>query len=240
MRYGKGTDSDILSAKGRNMLATDRLPLRGGTTSPPEPASTSLRARTRDVLRHEIAFIPNARFKELDLDRDWLKEADPTSGESLDHAVVNRVRMPAHLERMCAAPLLTPAEERDLFCRMNYVKYRANALRSTLNANRPNRRKLSEIESLLKHADALRNRIVHSNIRLVISIVKKFADDRNPFDDLLSEGISCLIKAVEKFDFDRGFRFSTYATRAVSREVFRLIQRHHRDLSRYATGNGEV
>ena len=104
MRYDKGVGLDIVSAKGRNMLATDRLPLRGGTTSPPEPASTSLRARTREVLSHEIAFIPNARFKELDLDRDWLK-ADPTSCESVDHAVVNRVRMPAHLERMCAAPV---------------------------------------------------------------------------------------------------------------------------------------
>ena len=95
---------------------------------------------------------------------------------------------------------LTPAEAGPLLSHELRQVSCQHALRSTLNANRPNRRKLAEIESLLKQAKALRNRIVHSNIRLVISIVKKFSDDRNPFDDLLSEGISCLIKAVEKFD----------------------------------------
>jgi RNA polymerase primary sigma factor len=135
---------------------------------------------------------------------------------------------------------LTPDEERQLFCRMNYLKYRANALRATLNARRPNAKKLDEIDRLLQAAIALRNRIVHSNTRLVVSIVKQFSDERNSFDDLLSEGINCLIKAVEKFDYDRGFRFSTYATRAVRREVFRLVQRHHRDRSRFATGSQDI
>jgi RNA polymerase primary sigma factor len=123
---------------------------------------------------------------------------------------------------------------------MNYLKDRANALRVTLNVQRPSRKKLDQIDRLLDHATTIRNRIVHANVRLVVSIVKQFSDERNSFDDLLSEGINCLIKAVEKFDFDRGFRFSTYATRAVRREVFRLVQRHHRDRSRFTTGSQEV
>jgi RNA polymerase primary sigma factor len=148
--------------------------------------------------------------------------------------------MPAHLERLCAAPLLTPTQERDLFCRMNYLKYRANSLRVTLSVKRPNEKKLDRIDQLLAQATNLRNQIVHANIRLVVSIVKQFSDEKNSFDDLLSEGISCLIKAVEKFDFDRGFRFSTYATRAVRREVFRLVQRQYRERVRFATGTSDV
>jgi RNA polymerase primary sigma factor len=148
--------------------------------------------------------------------------------------------MPAHLERLCSAPLLTPEEERELFCQMNYLKYRANAIRSTLRREKADESKVTEIELLLSRATRVRNRIIHANVRLVMSIVKQFADDRNRFDDLLSEGISCLIKAVDKFDFDRGFRFSTYATRAVRREVFRLVQRHHRDRTRFATGAQEL
>ena len=70
--------------------------------------------------------------------------------------------------------------------------------------------------------------------------MKKFADQLNPFDDLLSEGIACLMNAVEKFDFDRGFRFSTYATMAVRRDVFRSITRSHRDKTRFATGASEI
>ncbi len=125
-----------------------------------------------------------------------------------------------------------------MFCRMNYLKYRANLLRVTLNAQRPSEPKLLRIERLLREATRLRNEIVHANVRLVVSIVKQFADERNSFDDLLSEGINCLIKAVDKFDFDRGFRFSTYATRAVRREVFRLVQKQYRERVRFTTGAG--
>jgi RNA polymerase primary sigma factor len=206
--------------------------------------SSVLRQRAERVLTREIAFVPNPSFREFDADPAWRRELEsdiPHSGPDLfDAPLGGRIRMPAHLERLCAAPLLTPEQERDLFCRMNYLKYRANSLRVTLSAKRPNERKLNKIDQLLGRASAVRNQIVHANIRLVVSIVKQFADERNSFDDLLSEGISCLIKAVEKFDFDRGFRFSTYATRAVRREVFRLVQRQFRDRVRFATGSSDA
>ena len=206
--------------------------------------TAELRRRTEQHLTREIAFIPNPAFRELDADDAWrrssLEENEPRLPDLYDAPIGGRLRMPAHLERLCSAPLLTPQEERDLFCQMNYLKYRANVLRATLNAQRPSAKKLEQIDRLLHHATAVRNQIVHANVRLVVSIVKQFSDERNSFDDLLSEGINCLIKAVEKFDYDRGFRFSTYATRAVRREVFRLVQRHHRERSRFATGSQEV
>ncbi len=201
-----------------------------------------IKATTEQHLKHEIAFIPSPAFRELDADKAWteaIRQAHQVgSSDPLPAGI--RVRMPAHLERLCSAALLSPQEEKDSFRRMNYLKYRANAIRSTLNSQRLNRRKINELEELLDAANRVRNHIIHANVRLVISIVKQFADERNPFDDLLSEGISCLIKAVEKFDCDRGFRFSTYATRAVRREVFRLVQRQHRDRTRFSTGTAEV
>jgi RNA polymerase primary sigma factor len=201
-----------------------------------------LKTRTREVLTREIGFISNPCFRELDADGCWREELaaarvdEPAAVESGG----GRVAMPAHLEQMCSASLLTPQEEREFFCRMNYLKYRANSIRSTLNSRRPSVRKLDEIDALLSRANQLRNRIVTANTRLVVSIVKKFSDEMNPFDDLLSEGIACLLKAVEKFDFDRGFRFSTYATMAIRREVFRLIKRSHRDRTRFTSGTSEV
>ena len=200
-----------------------------------------LKARTLELLRQEIAFIPNPSFRELDADRVWQKElSSPPVERPRAETEKSRFRMPAHLERICAEPLLTHDEERDLFRLMNYLKYRANGIRATLNSARPSRRKVDQIEQLLARAQHLRDRIVSANTRLVISIIKNFSDERNSFDDLLSDGIACLMKAVEKFDFDRGFRFSTYATSAVRREVFRMIQKAHRDRTRFATGSNEV
>ncbi len=221
---------------------TTAAPARRQSADTKNSGRGSLKTRTQQILQTEIAFIPNRNFPKIDGDpetRDQLL-APPTSRTDAEDARSGRLKMPAHLERICAAPLLSPAEERDLFCRMNYLKYRANTIRSRLDENRPSRARITEVESLLANATTVRNLIVQANTRLVVSIVKHYADDMNPFDDLLSEGIACLINAVEKFDFDRGFRFSTYATRAVRREVFRLVQRTHRSRSRFTTGTSDV
>ena len=200
------------------------------------------RARTEKALRTEIPFIANPLFSKFDAESDTRRELTtiPSARPPADDSRSGRLRMPAHLEQLCSAPLLTPVEERDLFCRMNYLKYRANSVRSSLDPDSPSSKKLDQIDRLMAAAKTVRNQIVEANTRLVISIVKHYADDLNPFDDLLSEGIDCLINAAEKFDFDRGFRFSTYATRAVRREVFRLVQRSHRSRSRFATGANDV
>lgn len=205
-------------------------------------AREELRSRTRRALSLELGFVPNSGFREMDLDGFWKDELRAAELESETDAVAFSIQsgIPAHLARMCGGKLLTAEEERDLFCRMNYLKFRANSIRSTLNVNRPSIRKLDQIDRLLQRSDQLRNRIVSANTRLVVSIVKRFADERNNFDELLSEGLNSLIRATDKFDFDRGFRFSTYATMAIRREVFRIVQRSQRDRTRFATGAFEV
>ena len=63
----------------------------------------------------------------------------------------------------------------------------------------------------------------------MFSIVKKFVNPNNTFDDLLSDGIVGLMRAVEKFDYDRGFRFSTYATQVVRRNSYRTVVTNQED-----------
>lgn len=201
----------------------------------------ALKQRTREVLSKEVSFIPNPAFREMDADGFWRRElaraeARATAGTPSQ----TRFKMPAHLERLCDTPLLSAEEERELFRSMNYLKHRANALRSTLKESRPSVRKLDQIDALLRKAEAIRNEIVSANTRLIVSIVKKFSDENNPFDDMLSEGISSLMNAVEKFDYDRGFRFSTYATMVVRRQIYRSMQRSHKNRTRFVTGQPEV
>ena len=77
---------------------------------------------------------------------------------------------------------------------------------------------------------------MEANLRLVFSIVKKFVNPNNTFDDLLSDGIVGLIRAVEKFDYDRGFRFSTYATQVVRRNSYRTVVVNQQDRQKVASG----
>ena len=148
--------------------------------------------------------------------------------------------LPEHLGRLCAAPLLTHEEEQSLFRRMNLLKCHAAALQQQICIRRPVLRHLDQIENSLAEAEAIRNRIVQANMRLVIAVVKKFATPQISFDELLSDGTLTLLGAVEKFDFDRGFRFSTYAYRSIARNAYRTVTDRQRDQRRQALVDAPV
>lgn len=199
-----------------------------------------LTARAERLLGTEIGFIPNDDFVGRRDNRDEL--SDFVAGIELceapaDHELSHG--LPSHLGRLCATPLLTLAQEQDLFRRMNFCKYRVNALRARLSRTRPDASKLAEAEEYVRRAERVRNYLIQANTRLVMSIARKFADGRNGFDDLLSQGIGSLMHTVEKFDYARGYRFSTYATCAVRRDLYRLVMSRKKDFQRFTTGSDE-
>jgi RNA polymerase primary sigma factor len=183
------------------------------------------RTRAQRLLRNEIDFVPNKSFRtqnveDLETNCDSATPAVPSRSASV-------VSPPRHNQdrssRLCEPDRLTADEERELFRRMNYLKYRANALRVTLDPERLDLQALEEAERYLEVATAIRNRIIGANMRLVISVVKKFVTPQLTLDELLSDGILTLMNAVDKFDYDRGFRFSTYAYQSIAHGAYRVI-----------------
>ena len=177
--------------------------------------------RLRELLKAKIDFIPHAEFElDGDSDRDETVEAllNATSEPTRTAA-----ELPAHLRRLCDTELLTPAQERALFREMNYLKFRAAALREHLDSEQVAPEAIAEVESLLTKARSIRDHLIQANTRLVMSVVKKFVTPQQSFDEMLSDGIMILMQAVDKFDFDRGFRFSTYAYRSIARNAYRTV-----------------
>lgn len=200
---------------------------------------SSAKQRLESLRQHPISFIASQRFNDEDLAVEEPLVTEVEQGRERI-AAEGGEGLPPHLRRMCSTPLLSNQEEQEFFLRMNYCKYHAAAILASVNSNRPSRAKLDEAEEYLERANRLRNYLLKANTRLVVSIARKFTDTKNSFDDLLSAGLTSLVRAAEKFDCDRGFRFSTYATCAVRRDLSRLVNNRRRDSQRFASTPGEV
>jgi RNA polymerase primary sigma factor len=115
-----------------------------------------------------------------------------------------------------------------LFRKMNYLKYLADRLRDRVDPHRPRVADLDEIDRLLAEALKVKNQIVEANLRLVISIAKRSRRTGYDMSERVSDGNFALIKAVDRFDFARGNKFSTYASWAILNEFVRYDRRQKR------------
>jgi RNA polymerase primary sigma factor len=148
--------------------------------------------------------------------------------------------LPPYLASLYDSQLLTREQEYHLFRKMNYLKYKAHKLRSELDEKQPKSSTMDEIETLYQEAVEVKNQIVQSNLRLVVSIAKRHVGSGDELFSLISDGNMSLIRAVEKFDFARGNKFSTYASWAIMKNFARTIPDEFKHRDRFRTTGEEV
>lgn len=123
-----------------------------------------------------------------------------------------------YLKEMARVPLLNTEEEVSLAKRLEDGRSAEKKLKKT-----PDHKRATEWKFLIQDGVAAREHLIKANTRLVVSIAKKYMTRGVPFLDLIQEGNLGLMKAVEKFDYRRGFRFSTYATWWIRQTITRAI-----------------
>ena len=99
---------------------------------------------------------------------------------------------------------------------------------------------MDQIETLYDEAVATKNQIIRANLRLVVSIAKRHVGPGENFFELVSDGNMSLMRAVEKFDYARGNKFSTYASWAIMKNFARTIPDEHRHRDRFRTSQAEM
>jgi len=126
-----------------------------------------------------------------------------------------------YLKEMSRVPLLTLDEEVSLAKRIE----RAEQAKVEINHQRGRyaARQRAELEMVIQDGVEAREHLIKANTRLVVSIAKKYIGRGVPFLDLIQEGNLGLMKAVSKFEYQRGFRFSTYATWWIRQTITRSI-----------------
>ncbi len=192
------------------------------------------RERYAQVWQLPLDFMPNSEdFESPHAERKILAPFPPARRG-------RRVRapqgLPNYLARLYDVPLLTAEQERHLFRQYNYLKYKASLLRDSLSVERPNLRVMAQIEDLYQRAVKAKNHILRANLRLVVSIAKRYCTNHEDVFDLASDGNMSLLRAAEKFDYALGNRFSTYATWAITRNFARAYQKRISQASRFRNG----
>lgn len=132
--------------------------------------------------------------------------------------VSDPVRM--YLQEIGRYPLLTPQQEVELAMQ---VESGLRADEKLVDGIELQPTEKVFVERQIRQADRARKRLVESNLRLVVSIAKKYVGRGLSLLDLIQEGNLGLIRAVEKFDYRRGFKFSTYATWWIRQAVTRAL-----------------
>lgn len=148
---------------------------------------------------------------EIDLDEDDFEDYDLTGLPSNDTVGL-------YLKEMARVPLLDNEEEIALAMRLESGENAKKKLKQN-----PHHPRANEWHALVQDGLMARDHLIKANTRLVVSVAKKYMSRGVPFLDLIQEGNLGLMKAVEKFDYRRGFRFSTYATWWIRQTITRAI-----------------
>jgi len=199
--------------------------------------------RARGLLREPIDYMDSPEFHRADGDEVILN--DPAVREVLVGAETATKAppkgLPIYLKNLYKTPLLSKKQEQALFRLFNYLKYKATLVRQRLSkARSPKVEDIEEVERLLDEAARVKNRIVQANLRLVVNIAKRHVSPQINFFELISDGNMSLLRAVDKFDYTRGFKFSTYASWAVMKNFARTVPKAGRRRERFMTGHDEL
>ncbi len=121
----------------------------------------------------------------------------------------------SYMQEIMSYPLLSQTVEYKLFKQYHHCK---ESITRHIECS-------EEYSFFMEEARKIKEKIIYSNLRLVIAIAKKFYSNTLDFMDLIQEGNLGLIKAIDQFDYKKGFRFSTYATYWIEQHIYRAIQK---------------
>jgi len=191
--------------------------------------------RTEERLLHQILAEP------MDyITSDEFKRSDAEHRIYADAPVIERPDVswyrplmddpePNRSTRNSGTVLLTAAQERVLFLKYNYARHRVRNLQVEIGANEPTGDEARELLRWYRTATQYREQIAETNLALVLAMAKRTRMSEVDFADLVSEGNMALLRSVDKFDCGRGFKFSTYACRA----ILKAFSRQGMKLSKY-------
>lgn len=206
----------------------------GKITSRSSRLSDSDQRLLNQIMVSEQDFIDSPAFYEDDAEKKIYDEAPeiPKPDTSWYHPVMDDLSGRTRTIKTAQQVILTGAQEKVLFHQFNYSRYRVWKLQQEVwnsPSKKPELESAREILRWFRKSDLVREQIANTNLALVLAMAKRTRMSEVDFADLVSEGNMALLRAVDKFDAGRGYKFSTYACRA----ILKAFSRQGMKLSKY-------
>ena len=192
--------------------------------------SKALRAKVEPLLELEYAYMDSPLFKERGIEAKLFGEEiaplplvgwyQPTRDD------------PSEASKGTPQLMKTP-EEQLMFRRFNFAKRKCKLLSKKIKADGLTNELGQQLLDWHEKVEHLREYLTRTNLALVLAMAKRTRLGDVDFSEIVSEGNMALLRAVEKFNVDRGFKFSTYACRAILKGFSRTAQKHTRHRSRF-------
>jgi RNA polymerase sigma factor (sigma-70 family) len=184
-----------------------------------------LEERLAQLSRRKVRFIDDPLYHQTDaamvIDQIVAQQELPVDRRTEEMRIPRD--LPPYLADLYRTPLLSPPRERALFLKLNFHKFQFVTARRRIEPQLARARDLSRLEAVRRDLIDARNQIVRANLRLVVSVARKHLRPGLSLMELISDGNLTLMRAVESFDFHRGYRFSTYATLALMKGFARSV-----------------
>jgi len=196
------------------------------------PVPKALRARVEPLLLENYAYIDSPTYKQKGIEAELFSfEVEPqlplTSWYQPTREEVADVTLHG------APQLMKAPEEKLMFLRFNYSKVRLTALQKKIQRDGLTKDLAEQFLEWHRKAEHFREYLVRTNLALVLAMAKRTRLGDVDFAEIVSEGNMALMRAVDKFNVDRGFKFSTYACRAILKAFSRTAMKHSKHRTRF-------
>src|SRR6476661_7286289 len=210
------------------------VPARPVQAQAQERIPCAMRQKVEALILENYAFMDSPVFKQRNIERELFSFEDgmepqlpmtawyqPTRDDALDSAIVG------------APQLMKAAEERLMFQRFNFAKRKLSSLQKLIKRDGLTRERAELFLEWHRRFEHFREYLVRTNLALVLAMAKRTRLGDVDFAEVVSEGNMALIRAVDKFNVDRGFKFSTYACRAILKAFSRTAMKSNRYKTRF-------
>jgi len=194
----------------------------------------SVLQRVEAILAGNYAFMDSPIFKNRNIERELFTFADGSEPNLPLTSWYQPTREDLENNRVTTPQLMSAAEEKLMFLRFNYAKRKLQSLQKKVKQPGDITAELAgQVQEWHRRFEHFREYLVRTNLALVLAMAKRVRLGDVDFAEVVSEGNMALLRAVDKFNVDRGFKFSTYACRAILKAFSRTAMKHNRHRTKF-------